>query len=173
MSMALLCGALALVLPVLALGGCSSRRAEAADAPVGEVSIRQAVTEADPQGAVDAVYAALPDAWPTPVSATEFERHFADVADKVESYYGCTSDPGGGLSDLLILKPRSGERDLVREALHLYQEKRVREFENYDILDSYTIARDAQVYDQGDYLILVMFGDNAAVQEIIDGYIPI
>lgn len=156
---------------LLAAGAGCGQAAVPADESL-EVSIREAVTEANPQAAVDAVYEALPDARPTPLDDAQFTKLFTDVADSVESFYGCTSDPGGGLSDLMILKPLSGKRDEVREALHTYQERRVKEFENYDILDSHTIAREAQIYDQGEYVVMVMFADNTLVQDIIDEHLP-
>lgn len=161
---ALLCG--------LLLSGCSGGEAQAADTTISEVSIREAVTEADPEEAVQAVYDAFPDTIAEDMTSSEYRKQFTDVTDAIEEYYGRISSPNNGLGDLLILKPIGDSHDRVRESLHQYQERRVREFENYDILDAHTIAREAVIYDQGDYVILVMFADNQAVRDIIDDYIP-
>lgn len=160
-----------------AFAGCNGK-AQPADATANEVSIREAVTEANPQAAVDAVYDAFPDIAHGDMPESDYRKQFADVLDLVKEYYIQISSPNDGLGDLLIFKPAQGEdpeqsRDQVREALHQYKEKRAREFENYDILDAYSIARDSVVYDQGEYIILVMFSDNEAVQDIIDDHIPL
>lgn len=161
----------------LACSGCSFGKAQPADAAVSEVSIREAVTRADPQKAIEAIYSAFPEIIHQEMTPEEYSKSFGDVADLVEEYHIHTSSPNNGLGEVIFIRPAQSQepeqtRDQVREAIHQYKEKRIKEFENYDILDSYTIARDSVIYDQGDYLILVMFADNEAVQDIIDDHIP-
>ena len=158
---------------IVGLAGC--QRQTAPVDMVGAVSIREAVTIADPQTAVDRIYETLPESRTEPLDAATFADLFPDLGEVVEEYYGAISDPNGGLADVVIVKPRSASdnRETVREALRAYQEKRIREFENYDILNALTIATDAQVVDQGDYVLLLMLPDNEAAQEIIDQYLPL
>ena len=165
-----LAAAMALLL-VLGLAGCG-RGAEQTES---EVSIRETVTEADPQTAVDKIYEALPDARIERLTGESFAQLFPTLDGVAEEFYGAVSNPNGGLADVIIVKPveRSGARDTVREALRGYQDKRMREFENYDILNALTIATEAQVVDQGDYVLLLMLADNNAARDIIDQYLPL
>ena len=165
-------GVLALCL-FISLAGCSGAAVQTADVSLGEVSIREAVIVASPQDAVAEVYAALPDARVEALDIAKFYSLFPDLTGLVYSYYGCVSDVNGGLADLMLLAPKEGERETVRNALLSYQEARIKEFESYDILDAFEIAKAALVYDQGDYIILTMLPDNEAAQNIIDLHIPL
>lgn len=159
----------------LALSACGGApqpdsRAEGSEQ---EISIREAVTRPTPHLAVEEIYDLLPDARPESITTQLFGQLFPDLRDKVEEYYGCVSDPNGGLADILILLPDPEEKDTVREALLVYQEKRIRQFETYDILDAYNIAKNAVVFDQGDYIVLSMLPDNDAAQDILDRHMPL
>lgn len=169
-----LCWMIAVLLLAVAVAGCGAEEATEVYAE-SDVSIRPAVTEADPETAVQKVYEALPDARTRPLTLSLFEELFPDLGSVAEEYYGRISDVNGGLADLIVIKRAdgAGNRDKARDALWQYQEKRVSEFENYDILDAYSIARDAEVFDQGDYVVLLMMPDNEAAREIIDQYIPL
>lgn len=159
---------------VFLLAGCT-QEAEPALADNG-VSIREAVLTADPQAAIDDVYETLPDARVDDLDLLRFRDLFPELEEVVESYYGKVSDATGGLADMIILKPvddATATRDTIRDALRRYQDRRIQEFENYDILDSFSIATEAEVYSQGDYLILLMLPDLEAAREIVDQYIPL
>lgn len=161
------------VLPLMLLfAGCSAVP-QVQETAITEVSIREAVTKADPQAAVDAVYAALPDALPQPLSPTSFQASFPGQEDNVVEYFGSLCDPTGGLAELVILRPAEGKRDDVREGLRKYAETRMDEFENYNILRAYEIALGAEIIDQGDYVILLMLPDNEAARTILDEHIPL
>lgn len=171
----LLCLAMIPLLAALALTGCGERAGAADSSREEEVSVRAAITEADPQAAVDKVYETLPDARKTALTTVSFRELFPGLEGVIDEYYGCTSSPNGGLSDVIILRPAegSGNRDKARDALRGYQDSRILEFENYDILRSFEIAKEAVVFDQGDYVVLLMLADNDAAREIIDQYIPL
>jgi hypothetical protein len=158
---------------LLVLPGCG-RGADTAAEAASEVSIREAVTEADPDAAVEEIYETLPDAQAVPLSAFQLANYFPELSlDDLLSYTGRISSPEGGLADLIFFEPAEGKRDTVREALRGYQERRIREFEDYDILGSFEIAANATVIDQGDFVILLMLADNEVVRDIIDKYIPL
>lgn len=173
MNSAKMCLALCAAALIVSFTGCSWSNPQPADTSEDEVSIRPAVTQADPEKAVDMVYGANPDIIAERLAPGTYRKQFQEITDAVSDYYGAISSPNNGLGDLIILKPEEESRDLVRESLHQYRERRVKEFENYDILDSHEIAKNAQIYDQGEYVILVMFADNDAVMDIIDEYIPL
>ena len=139
---------------------------------MAEVSIRPAIEEPNPQAAVEAIYAALPDSRTTELDESQLTQTLHIDMNDVSEYYGRLSDPVGVLSDVVILHAQSGRRETLLEALNDYKVQRMREFENYDILDAYAIAQNAVIYDQGDYLILLMLGDNEAAQNTIDQYMP-
>lgn len=158
---------------LLLLGGCRGTARPANAGIEGGVSIRETVTVADPQAAVDEIYETLPEARTEPLTDYHIGKHFEEAADKIDEYYGCISNPNGGLADVIILGPAEGAQDEVRDALHQYQERRIREFENYDILGSFDIAKNAVVIDQGSYVILLMLPDNDAAQDILDRHLPL
>lgn len=159
-----------------ALTGCGGGEEAAEAYAESDVSIRPAVTEPDPETAVQKVYEEIvPDARTRPLTRNVFLENFPELEEVAEQYYGRISDPNGGLADLIIIKRAegTGNRDKVRDALWQYQEKRINQFENYDILNAFSISRDAEVFDQGDYVVLLMMPDNEAAREIIDQYIPL
>lgn len=160
-----------LMLVLISFQGCA--RAPETVPQQEEIIMKKTVTTADPKAAVDAIYETMPESVTTVLNGYAMEQNYPGMAEITDAYYGRISDPNGGLCDLLIVKPKKGKRDAVRDLMHQYQEKRIREFENYDILGAFEIAGDAVVIDQGEYVILLMLPDNDAVREIIDQYIPL
>ena len=77
-----------------------------------------------------------------------------------------------GIADVIIMRPKAGKEDEVREALQTIKLSRMSLFQNYDIYNSYSIAENGIIYQRGDYTILLMIDNDEAVQEIIDSYIP-
>lgn len=163
-----LCLGMALVL----MSGCQSK---ATSVSLDEVSIREAVVIADPQKAIQDIYETLPDAQVEPLDQDLFEHLFPNLSDHVITYVGAISEVSGGLADVIVLQTHGDKtsRELAREGLRQYQDKRILEFQNYDILDSYTIATEGQVFDQGEFVILLMVPDLEEAREIIDQYLPL
>ena len=90
----------------------------------------------------------------------------------VEEYYVRYSSGRYGLADVFILRPFHNDYDSVRESLETVKLDRIRKTEDYDILGSHRIAQEAQIYQYGSYLIMLMLEDNTAAAEIIQRYIP-
>ncbi len=88
------------------------------------------------------------------------------------SLYGKYTDGRFGIADVIIMRPKAGKEDEVREALQTIKLSRMSLFQNYDIYNSYSIAENGIIYQRGDYTILLMIDNDEAVQEIIDSYIP-
>ncbi len=136
-------------------------------------SLKRAVLFADPAGAAEAIYQSIdPAPQAEAVSPEDAEAVFGLSEQDVAELVAYTSDAKGGLCDIAIVLPAAGSTDDVRDALGKYCVARAGEFKNYDILGAYDIASGAVVFDQGDYVVLLMTADNDAAQEILDEYMP-
>lgn len=156
--------------------GCGGNRTPAVAVTASlaeEASIREAIVVADPQGAVNAIYDSLPEYEADPLSNWRLSKNLNISETDVVEFYGRISSENGGLADVIMILPEDGKRESVSLALSKYKENRIAEFENYDILDAYSIAQNAVIYEQGDYVILLMLADNDAARAIIDEYIPL
>lgn len=132
----------------------------------------------------------LPDN-PSPDTAlaaiyTHFEGHISDRMsfallmeiigiDEIpaDRLYARHSNARGGLTDVIIIRPHSMSMGEVREILYRYRDRRVEEFENFDILGSLNIARSAVIFEHGEYLVLLMTADNDEAQIIINRHMPL
>jgi hypothetical protein len=137
-----------------------------------EVSVREVAEVADPQGAIEEIYASLEEYSAQRLDTEAIFEIMGITGYQTEESYVYYSDPKSGLADIAIIKPSGNSKDVIREGLYSFKDQRIREFENYNILDAYTIAQDSLIYDQGEYVILLMLEDNEAAKTIIDYYIP-
>lgn len=154
------------------LSGCGGK-AEATVAVLDETNRKKAVTVAEPQTAVNEIYESLKDYKADPLTSWRLKEFLGIAEANLKEYYGNISEPEEGLADVIIIRPKEAHREDVQLALSKYKEQRMSQFENYDILDAYSIAQNAVIYDQGDYIILLMLADNEAARTIIDEYIPL
>lgn len=129
-------------------------------------------TIADPAQAIEEIYETIEiegiEAMTDEVLADKF---FIDL-QYVDRYYARYSTGRFGVADVFILRPKRDMTMKVREALEQVKLNRIREFENYDIYNAYQIAQDAQVFEQGGYVILLMVEDMEGARAIIDRCIP-
>ncbi|MDL2232987.1 DUF4358 domain-containing protein [Ruminococcaceae bacterium OttesenSCG-928-L11] len=137
-----------------------------------DVNVKAATQLADPEAAIERIYSTLEEYSTVPLDKTAAEKIVGIEADNVVESHVYYSDPKSGLADIVIVKPVEAERISIREGLYIYKERKVQEFENYDILNAHAIAQNAIVYDQGDYVIMLMVEDTEAAKLIIDEYIP-
>lgn len=163
----------AVLTSVLAIISGCGRQNEATAAVLNEDNRKKAVTVADPQTAVEEIYASLKDYEADKLTSWRLKEALGIADADLKEYYGKISKPEEGLADVMIIRPKEDLREDVQLALSKYKEKRMSEFEDYDILDAYSIAQNAVIYDQGDYIILLMLADNDAARDIIDEYIPL
>lgn len=163
-----ICVLCALMLIILGTGcgksGTTDAETEESEAFVVEV--------ADPQAALDEIYKTCDTMG---VSAADDQilqdKFFIDTA-YLDEYYVNYADGRYGVCDVFILKPKQDNVLQVRESLEQIKLSRAKEFENYDIHNSYQIAQDAQIFEQGGYLIMLMLDDMDGARVIIDRYIP-
>jgi hypothetical protein len=161
------------VLTVLLFAGCSFFFGTDAGSPGGEgTELREGVERADALGAIIAIYTSLEEYSIERLDEDAAEAILGIYPHEVAEIHAYYSSPKFTLADVIIIRPNAGERDEIRRKLLLFKESRIREFENYDILNAHRIARDAIIYDQGDYVILLMLKDTEAARAIVDGFIP-
>jgi len=163
----------AAIILILLFPASGCRQNDTASGVPEQANIRETVTVAKPQDAVDKIYSSLDGYKANPVTALQIEELLSIGERDIDAFYGKISDPTGGLSDVLIIEPKSDRRGDVQLALSKYKEKRMAQFENYDILDAYPISQNAVIYDQGDYIIMLMLADNDAARRIVDEHIPL
>lgn len=137
-----------------------------------EVSIRETVYTADPQGAVDAIYTSLSQNQYQELDGSGLQEYYNITLTDLTEFVAYRSDAKNGLCDIAIIKPTADKKDAVREHLYAYKDARIEEFRNYNLLDAYEISQNAVIFDQGDYVVLLMLPDNEAAQDLLDEYIP-
>lgn len=154
----------------LALGLTACNGGEPSETAGGHSSALPKV--ADPQSAIEAIYKENTIERVAPADDAQMEKLGFDL-EEIESYHVMYSEGSFGLADTYIIRPVPEKMDVVRELLYEIKLNRTREFERFDVLDAYNIAQNGVVYQQGDYVILLMLADNEAAQEIIDQFIPV
>lgn len=126
---------------------------------------------ADPEGALDEIYTGIDIKEIETADDTLMQSLGFDLWD-IDEYYVRYSSGRYGLADVFILRPHSSDYDSVRESLETVKLDRIRKTEEYDILGSHRIAEEAQIYQYGSYLIMLMLEDNTSAAEILQRYIP-
>lgn len=159
---------LALFMLILSFTGCFGPKPEDAggDTPGEEIALVN-----DPDTAAEEIYAALEESEAQLLSASEMRDILGLEAAYLEEYYCYYSDYKYGLADVFIIKPAQGRGEDIKTLLYEYKDKRVREFESFDILNSANISQNAVVYERGEYIIFLMTPDNDLASDIIYTYI--
>ncbi|MCI8649511.1 MAG: DUF4358 domain-containing protein [Anaerotruncus sp.] len=127
---------------------------------------------AQPQEALDEIYHSVTVKDVKDADDDVLENKFRMHLERLDDYYVRYASGRYGVANVFILEPTEGMIDLVREKLFEIKTNLINEFQSYDIYNSYQIAQDAQIFEQGDYVIMLMLDDNDAAREIIDQYIP-
>lgn len=98
------------------------------------------------------------------------EVFLIDPEDVLE-YKILYTDGKYGVADICIVKPAEDKRDAIVEAIRQRLDSRIAFFENYDVNGSLQITKNAEVFTQGGYIIMLAFEDNEAKRAVIDKYI--
>ena len=101
------------------------------------------------------------------------EQFYLDLVNVIS--YDIRSAAGNyGAADVAIIRVKEGKAGEVIDSLENRKDDRISEFRNYDVYDSYDIAMEAEIYDEGELVIMLMLSeeDKAKAKEIIDYYIP-
>ena len=101
------------------------------------------------------------------------EQLYIDL-NNVNSYEIRCTEGKYGVCDVAIIRVKKGKTAEVINSLENRKDDRINEFRSYDVYDSYNKAMNADIYDQGELVIMLMLSeeDKAKAKEIIDYYIP-
>ncbi|MEM1485245.1 DUF4358 domain-containing protein [Oscillospiraceae bacterium PP1C4] len=154
----------------LTLFGCGEPTAATTQQP--DEAVVSASEVAEPQKALEKIYENIDIIGILPAIDSVMEDQFNISPDLLDEYYVNYSSGRYGVADVFILKPAKDQLLNVRELLEQVKLNRIKEFENYDIHNSYQIAQDAEIFEQDDYVIMLMLDDSEAARKIIDQYLP-
>lgn len=166
----------ALLAALAILSGCGKQPGPAEVTTVtnaGAAAMNPMVTQADPQAALEKIYEKVTVEDVQDADARDLGRLFSIDTKLVDDYAVRYASGKYGIANVFILKPKTEEDAAkLRDQLEQVKLSVTRECEHYDIYNSYQIAQDAQVFEQGGYLIMLMLSDAEAARNVIDLYIP-
>ncbi len=101
------------------------------------------------------------------------EQFYLDL-DNVISYDIRSALGNYGAADVAIIRVKEGKASEVMESLENRKDDRIGEFRSYDVYDSYEIAMEAEIYEAGELVVMLMLSeeDKAKAKETIDYYLP-
>jgi len=101
------------------------------------------------------------------------ERFYLDL-DNVISFDIRSALGNYGAADVAIIRVKEGKASEVMESLENRKDDRIGEFRSYDVYDSYEIAMEAEIYEAGELVVMLMLSedDKAKAKETIDYYLP-
>ena len=150
------------------LAGCSD---EAQEVDAREGALVQPES-ADLEGAMEAIYGENTVRGVGPADDEEMEDILGFDLSMIEEYSVMYSKENYGVQDTYILRPVSGRESDVREALQRRQDDMIARYDGYDVYGAYEISQNGVIFEQGEYLVMLMHEDNDAVRAVIDQYIP-
>lgn len=127
---------------------------------------------ADPEGAIEKIYENIDIKEISAADDTLMEETLGFDLSTIEEYYVRYSSGRYGLADIYIVRPVEEKYDAVREQLEEIKYNRIASTADYDVLDASKIARGAEIFQYGGYLIMLMLADNNAAEAVIETYIP-
>lgn len=101
------------------------------------------------------------------------EQFYLDLGNVIS--YDIRSAAGNyGAADVAIIRVKEGKAGEVIASLESRKDDRISEFRNYDVYDSYEIALEAEIYEAGELVVMLMLSedDKAAAKETVDYYLP-
>lgn len=161
----------------LLLAGCQKQetagQAVTTVTNAGAVAVNPMVTVADPVTAIEKIYEKVEIEDITEADARDLSRIFSIDTGLLESSFVRYTSGKFGLADTFILKPKDpADIPKLREQLEQVKLSIAKECEHFDIYNSYDIAQNGQIFEQGGYLILLMMDEAIGARPTIDLYIP-
>ena len=170
---------------MMCCAACSQEESEPAVTAVVKAAMERSVTdsaetaaasagpsEADPAAALEEIYENVDTLGLTDAEDDELAEEFYLSDDMYEECYIRYVEGIYGVADTFIVKPAEGQRDAVLEALNQCRLDLISENETMDVHNSAEIAKNALIYEQGGYVIMIAHEDDDAVKAIISQYIP-
>ncbi len=137
-----------------------------------ELKAGEVRTVGDPETALSEIYFDVSILGVEEVTPQKLEEEFG-IDPFIYTYCGGRYTNGRyGIADVILLYPRSGYEDEVREALQTIKLSRINLFKNYDIYNSHDLAENGTIARRGGYYILTMIDNEEAVWDILEEYIP-
>lgn len=111
------------------------------------------------------------------VKATDtvfIEEQFYLDFNNVISYDIRYAEGNYGAADVAVIRVAEGKAGEVMDSLERRKDDRISEFRNYDVYDSYDIAMSAEIYQEGELVVMLMLSedDKVAAKETITNHIP-
>lgn len=161
---------------LLVFCGCSGKNEDEAETNPDEFSWAML----DISLVVDGIYANLDISKLTSSSVSKItdettltEQYYLDM-DNVIAYDIRSAEGNYGVADVAVIRVEEGKVNEVMDSLEMRKDDRINEFLNYDVYDSYDIAMEAEIYQAGELVIMLMLSDEDKVtaKELIDYYLP-
>ena len=101
------------------------------------------------------------------------EQFYLDLKNVI-SYDIRYAEGSYGAADVAIIRVKEGKAEEVMESLENRKDDRISEFRNYDVYDSFDSAMEAEIYSEGELVIMLMLSedDKMIAKEIISYYLP-
>lgn len=129
-------------------------------------------SSAAPQKAIEDIYFNVSTMGVEDATPERLESEFGIDPDLYTGLWGRYSDGRFGAADVIIIEPRAGNEEDVREALQSIKLARMSLFKNYDIYNAYSLAENGSIVERGGYMILLMIDNLEEVQNSIEEHIP-
>lgn len=127
---------------------------------------------ADPVGAINKIYESIDIEEVFDADDTSLKEVFGIDYQDTEQYFIKYSLAKTGLSAVCIIKPAEGKTQAIKDAYLAKKTACIEQTQSYDILNSYEIAKKAEIYEHGDYVIMLMVEDLDAAHAAIDSFMP-
>ncbi len=100
------------------------------------------------------------------------EQYYLDLKN-VASYEIRSASGKYGVCDVAVLRVRNSAEAEVMESLEKRKDDRINEFLNYDVYNSYNVAMNAEIYQEGELVIMLMIPEEniPTVKELIYSYL--
>ncbi|MEG1632267.1 MAG: DUF4358 domain-containing protein [Hydrogenoanaerobacterium sp.] len=161
---------------LLLFSSCSNNRLSVPD-PIEDNSIAYATTEPEHlSDIIDLIYKDITITGQTNAIYSDLSDIFHLDSTMVEDYAARYTNGRYGVADVVILKLKNpddtAQKEAVISGLEQRRDDRIAEFENYDVHDAFNIAKNAEVFTRGSYVILLMLADAEDAHTIILENIP-
>ncbi len=156
---------------LLTLPACGKDKTDAPQAGESTIVYARAEPE-DLSDVIDLIYKDVKVKGLQDATEEELSDLFHIEPDMVQKYAIRYASGRYGVADVAVIEPVEGKSDAVVEALEERRDDRIGEFENYDIHDSFRIAKEAEIYTRGKYVIMLMLADMETARKTILEQIP-
>ncbi|MEG2295420.1 MAG: DUF4358 domain-containing protein [Oscillospiraceae bacterium] len=136
------------------------------------------VEVADPLAAINDIYATsnpdIKDLYV--VDEVRLNQQYLIDPSQVQEFYITVTDINydmrTGIANTFIIKPQPDKLEDIKNKLRDIQDVYIENTANFNVYNSADIAKNAIVFLQGEYVIMLMHEDNQKIINIIDRHIP-